>query len=146
MSEPVEEGEHVADALVRLLPQDAIFALRFLGESRLRLLGHFQTFILAEFAKAGATPTTHPMLHAFAETHALGLRDFVVSGVEGSQQLSLEHVQRLMGDSGGLLRVDIWDELKSHIAHAEAQFQQQAGGLQSALDSYRAPSARSKDD
>ena len=133
-----EEG-HVADALVGLLPRDAIFALRFLSESRLRLLEHFQTFIMQEFAKLGATPQTHPMLNAFSETHALALRDFVVSGVEGAHQFALERIEALMGDSGGLLRVDIWDQLKSHISYAEAQFHQQAGGLQAELEGYRAP-------
>ena len=132
------EGDDVASTLVRLLPRDAIFALRLLGESRLRLLEHFQGFILSEFAKAGATPQTHPMLHAFAETHALALRDFVASGVEGAHQLALEHVERLMGDVEGLLRVDIWDQLKSHIADAEAQFRRQLGGLKVELEGYRA--------
>ena len=140
MSEP-EEAAHVADALVALMPRDAIFALRFLGESRLRLLEHFHNFILAEFAKLGATPQTHPMLHAFAETHALALRDFVLSGVEGAHQLALERFERLLGEAGELLRVDVWDQLKSHIGDAEAQFQRQVGGLQAQLESYRAPDA-----
>jgi len=140
MSEP-EEAAHVADALVALMPRDAIFALRFLGESRLRLLEHFHDFILAEFAKLGATPQTHPMLHAFAETHALALRDFVLSGVEGAHQLALERFERLLGDAGELLRVDVWDQLKSHIGDAEAQFRRQASALEAQLESYRAPRA-----
>ena len=131
--------DHVADALVELLPRDAIFALRFLGESRVRLLEHFQAFIMGEFSKLGATAESHPMLHAFSETHALALRDFVVSGVEGAHQFALEHMERLMGDSGGLLRVDIWDQLKSHIGDAETQFQRQLEGLQKELEAYRAP-------
>lgn len=135
------QGGDVAGALVGLLPRDAVFALRLLGESRLRLLEHFQRFILAELGASGATPQSHPMLPAFAETHALALRDFVVSGVEGAHQLALERVERLMGDSGGLLRVDIWDQLKSHIADAEAQFRGQIGGLQRELEAYRAPGA-----
>ena len=137
-------GDGVAAALVELMPRDAIFALRFLGESRLRLLEHFQAFILSEFAKAGATPETHPMLHAFAETHALALRDFVVSGVEGSHQIALEHMERLMGDSGGLLRVDIWDQLQSHICDAESHFQREVDGLQSDLEAYRATRPRAE--
>lgn len=136
--EGARDGDaHVANALVELLPRDAIFALRFLGESRVRLLEHFQTFIMAEFAKAGATTQTHPLLHAFSETHALTLRDFVVSGVEVTHQFSLEHIERLTGDVGGLLRVDIWDQLKSHIADAEAQFHRQVDGMRSSLEAYR---------
>ena len=137
-----ENGEHVANALVQMLPRDAIFSLRFLGESRVRLLEHFQAFIVGEFAKIGATPETHPMLGAFAETHAIALRDFVVSGVEFAHQFGLEHMERLMGDSSGLLRVDIWDHLKSHIGDAQAQFQRQLGGLASELEAYRAPTGR----
>ena len=137
-----QAGPHVADALVELLPRDAIFTLRFLGESRLRLLEYFQAFVLDRLEKVGATPQTHPLLHAFCENHALRLRDFVVSGVEVTHQFSLEHIERLTGDSEGLLRVDIWDQLKSHIADAEAQFQRQLGGLQNDLEAYRAPGAK----
>lgn len=137
-----EAGADVANALVEILPRDAIFALRFLGESRVRLLEHFQAFIVGEFAKIGATPETHPMLHAFAETHAMALRDFVVSGVEFAHQFALEHIERLIGDSGGLLRVDIWDHLKSHIGDAQVQFQRQLSNLQSELEAYRAPPGR----
>lgn len=141
-----QASDGVAAALVDLMPRDAIFALRLLGESRLRLLEHFQAFILAEFAKAGATPQTHPMLHAFSETHALALRDFVLSGVEGAHQISLEHMERLMGDAGGLLRVDIWDQLQSHIGDAEALFQRQVDGLQADLETYRAPRSQAERD
>jgi hypothetical protein len=76
----------VADALFQLLPRDAVFSLRLLGESRSRLLQHFHARILEELAKFETTPQTHPMLSAFAETHALTLRDFVVSGVEIAHQ------------------------------------------------------------
>jgi hypothetical protein len=132
------DAEHVADALVEMLPRDAIFGLRFLGESRVKLLEHFQNFIMAELAKAGATSETHPMLGAFAETHALALRDFVVSGVEVTHQFSFPHIERLSGDTSGLLRVDIWDQLKSHIGDAETQFKRQVDGLQAQLETYRA--------
>jgi len=138
-----ERGDQVANALVEMLPRDAIFSLRFLGESRVRLLEHFQAFIVGEFAKVGATLETHPMLHAFAETHAVALRDFVISGVELAHQFALEHMERLMGDSEGLLRVDIWDHLKSHIGDAQAQFQRQLGGLQAQLEAHRAPERQS---
>ncbi len=131
----------VADALFELMPRDAVFVLRLLGESRSRLLQHFHALILAEFAKLGATPETHPMLSAFAETHALALRDFVVSGVEIAHQFRIEEIERLTGDSGGLLRVDVWDRLKSHIAAAESQFQRQVVGMREQIDAYRAPAS-----
>ncbi len=129
----------VADALFELMPRDAVFVLRLLGESRSRLFQHFHALILAEFVKLGATPETHPMLSAFAETHALALRDFVVSGVEIAHQFRVEDIERLTGDNGGVLRVDVWDRLKSHIAAAEAQFQRQVLGMREEIDAYRVP-------
>ena len=132
----------VADALIELMPRDAVFALRLLGESRSLLLEHFQALILSEFEKLGATPETHPMLGAFAETHALALRDFVVSGVEIGHQFRIEDIERLTGDASGLLRVDVWDRLRSHIADAEAQFRRQAAGMREEIEAYRAPASR----
>ena len=131
----------VADALIELMPRDAVFSLRLLGESRSRLLEHFHALILAELAKLGATPDTHPMLSAFAETHALRLRDFVVSGVEIAHQFRIEEIERLTGDASGLLRVDVWDRLKSHIVDAETQFQRQVLGMREEIEAYRAPAS-----
>jgi hypothetical protein len=79
------------------------------------------------------------MLGAFAETHALRLRDFVVSGVEIAHQFRIEEIERLTGDSSGLLRVDVWDRLRSHIADAESQFQRQLIGMRDEIEAYRAP-------
>lgn len=131
----------VADALIELMPRDAVFALQLLGESRSRLLEHFHALILAELAKLGATPETHPMIGAFAETHALRLRDFVVSGVEIAHQFRVEEIERLTGDASGLLRVDVWDRLKSHIADAESRFQRQLLGMRDDIEAYRVPAA-----
>ncbi len=138
------DNGHVADALFELMPRDAVFALRLLGESRSRLLEHFHALILAELAKLGATPETHPMISAFAETHALTLRDFVVSGVEIAHQFGIEEMERLTGNSTGLLRVDVWDRLKSHIAIAESQFQRQLLGMREQIEGYRAPASPSR--
>jgi len=136
----------VADALIELMPRDAVFALRILGESRSRLLEHFHARILAELAKLGATPETHPMLGAFAETHALTLRDFVVSGVEIAHQFRIEEIERLTGDESGLLRVDVWDRLKSHITDAESQLQRQLLAMRDQIETYRAPPAGTTDE
>ncbi len=132
----------VADALIELMPRDAVFALRLLGESRNLLLEHFHAMILAELAKLGATRETHPMLGAFAETHALKLRDFVVSGVEIGHQFRIEDIERLTGDASGLLRVDVWDRLRSHIADGESQFRRQLVGMRDEIEAYRAPDSR----
>ena len=92
------------------------------------------------------------MLSAFAETHALALRDFVVSGVEIAHQFRIEEIERLTGDSGGLLRVDVWDRLKSHIAAAESQFQRQVArdarsrSMRTALPRSDVEAARAKRD
>jgi hypothetical protein len=131
----------VADVLFELMPRDAVFALRLLGESRSRLLEHFHALILLELAKLGATPETHPMLAMFAETHALTLRDFVVSGVEIAHQFRIEEIERLTGDSAGVLRVDVWDRLKSYIADAESQFMRQLVGMREQIEAYRVPAA-----
>lgn len=135
------DPQDVAADLVRLLPRDAVFALRFIGESQHRLQQHFQGFIAAELERHGVTPDTHPMIHGFIETHALMLRDFVFSGVALSHQVRLPEMERLMGDATSVLSVDIWDQIRSHIETAERQFRSQASGLPVQLEGYRLPRA-----
>lgn len=125
--------------LVRLMPRDAVFVLRFLGESQLRVQRHFQDFIAAELARNGITPDTHPMIHGFIETHALTLRDFVFAGVGMAHQVRLAEMERLLGDTTSVLSVDVWDALRSHIETAESQFRAQADALPGQLETYRAP-------
>jgi hypothetical protein len=79
------------------------------------------------------------MLSAFAETHALTLRDFVVSGVDIAHQFRIAEIERLTGDKSGLLRVDVWDQIKAHVAMAETQLQRQLTGMREQLEAYRAP-------
>lgn len=123
--------------LVRMMPRDAVFVLRFLGESQLRLQRHFQDFIAAELARSGVTPETHPMVHGFIEAHALTLRDFVFAGVGMTHQVRLPEMERLTGDTTSLLSVDVWDELRSHIELAEARFRAEAPALPAQLAHYR---------
>lgn len=137
--EPDDPAIDVAADLVRLMPRDAVFVLRFLGESQLRLLRHFQDFIAAELAREGVTGDSHPMIHGFIETHALALRDFVFNGVGMAHQLRLPEVERLTGDATSVLSVDVWDQLRSHIETAEAQFRKQVPGLPDQLEGYRPP-------
>lgn len=131
--------EDVTAALVRLMPRDAVFALRLLGESPHLLQRHFQDFIAAELGAQGVTPDTHPMIHGFVETHALMMRDFVLAGVSMVHQFRLAEVERLLGDTTSVLRVDIWDQLRSHIETAEAQFRSQAPALPAQLGDYVIP-------
>ncbi|MDQ6435860.1 hypothetical protein RB623_17525 [Mesorhizobium sp. LHD-90] len=131
------QADDVGEDLVRLMPRDLVFVMRFMGESQQRLQSHFQTFIQAELEAAGVTSETHPMIHLFIESHAILLRDFVFSGVSLSHQFRIEEIERLTGDP--MIRVDIWDQLKSHIDTAEKQFRLQAGGLPPLLTAFEGP-------
>jgi hypothetical protein len=41
-----------------------------------------------------------------------------------------------------MIRVDIWDQLKSHIETAEKQFQTQVGGLPVLLSAFEKPAEK----
>ncbi len=144
MAEPSDPGrmpapEEVASDLARFMPRDAVYTLRFLGESQHRLQKHFHAVIAGELAKLGVTIETHPMINGFIETHALLLRDFVFAGVAMTHQLRLGEIERLLGDATSVLSVDIWDDLRGHIETAERQFRAQAGALPEQLAGYRVP-------
>ena len=134
-----ENDNDVTSDLVRLMPRDLVFSMRFLGESQNLMQRHFQTFMEAEMAAAGMTQETHPMIHAFIERHALLMRDFVFSGVALTRQFRIEEIERLIGDTTSLLRVDSWDQLKGHIAMAERQFRAQVPSLPQLLSGWAAP-------
>jgi len=130
-----EQGDAITADLVRLMQRDLVFALRFMGESQYRLQSHFQDFILAELFATGVTQASHPLINAFAERHAMLLRDFVFSGVSLSHQIRLEEFEHLTGDT--MLRVDIWDQLRSHIETAEEQFRTQLPVLPTILEAWK---------
>ncbi|MDK1389433.1 hypothetical protein QN224_29005 [Sinorhizobium sp. 8-89] len=113
--------------------------MRFLGESQYLLQRHFQTFMEAEMAASGLTRETHPMIQSFIDTHAVLLRDFVFSGVSLSHQFPLEEIERLLGDGAELMRVDIWDQFRSHIEAAERQFRAQLPSLPAQLSAWEKP-------
>lgn len=140
-----DRDQDVTTDLVRLMPRDLIFTMRFLGESQHRLQRHFQDFIVAEMTSAGMTPQAHPMIHAFIERHAIMLRDFVSSGVSLSRQFHVDDIERLIGDTTSLLRVDIWDDLKSHIEAAEQQFRSQVPGLPQLLSAWETPTPKASE-
>ncbi|TIP89008.1 MAG: hypothetical protein E5X63_04600 [Mesorhizobium sp.] len=134
------QADGVTGDLVRLMPRDLVFVMRFMGESQHRLQSHFQDFIRAELAAGGVTTETHPMIHLFIENHAILLRDFVFSGVSLSRQFRVDEIEHLTGDTTSMIRVDIWDQLlKSHIETAEKQFQSQAGTLPKLLSAFEKP-------
>ncbi|CAM5769741.1 hypothetical protein LMIY3S_02939 [Labrys miyagiensis] len=131
----------VSTELLGLMSRDLIFSMKFLGESQFRLQRHFQDFMIAELAAKGVTQDTHPLIHVFVERHAILLRDFVFSGVALSRQFRIEDVERLIGDSSSLLRVDIWDQLRSHVQMAERQFMAQLPNLPAMLAGLEDPSS-----
>ncbi len=139
---PRRGGSDVESDLVRLMPRDLVFSMHFLGESQHLLQKHFHGFMEAEMRAAGFTQETHPMIHAFIERHALIMRDFVFSGTALSRQFHIDEIERLLGDSSGLLRVDIWDQLRSHIEMAEKQFRAQIPGLPALLAGWETPLPR----
>lgn len=136
---PAARGGDVTQDLVALMPRDLVFSMRFLGESQLRLQRHFHDFMIAEMADAGITQETHPTIHAFVERHAILLRDFVFSGVSLSRQFRIREIEQLIGDATALLRVDIWDQLRSHVDMAERQFLAQLPQLPRLLEEWEAP-------
>lgn len=132
----------VTTQLAGLMQRDLVFVMRFIGESQHLMQSHFQRFILDELAMTGVTPETHPMIHAFAEKHALMLRDFVFSGVSLSRQFRVEEMEQLTGDT--LIRVDIWDQLRSYVGMAENQFRSQLPELPVVLDAWKSPEGRER--
>lgn len=131
----------VSTELLGLLSRDLIFSMKFLGESQLRLQRYFHDFMIGALTAEGVTQDTHPLIHVFVERHAILLRDFVFSGVALSRQFRIEDIERLTGDTSGVLRVDIWDQLRSHVQMAEDQFRAQLPTLPELLDGLRDPSA-----
>ena len=125
---PAPDGAQVAEEIVRRAPQDLVFVMRFLGESQHRLMRHFQEFIRDEAARRGATAEEYPLLAHFVDAHAAELRDFVFNGVALSRHFRVGEIEFLTRDSEAMLRVDIWDSLKSHIETAERRFLAQATG------------------
>jgi len=62
-------------------------------------------------------------------------------GVTITRQFRVDEIERLTGDTTSMIRVDIWDQLKSHIETAEKQFQSQAGTLPKLLSAFEKPTA-----
>lgn len=115
-------SRNTAEAMVARAPQDLVFTMRFLGQSQEILHNHFRSFLQARLAAAGVTPETHPLLSYFIDSHAVELRDFVVTGVALALPFRLGEIEVLTGDVETLMRVDIWDAIASHIDMAEARF------------------------
>jgi len=130
----VPSAADAAQAITRRVPQDVVFAMRFLGESQLLLQDHFRAFIAAELERHAVTRDTHPLLQYFIDSHAMELRDFVFAGVGLSHQFRLHDFERLARDPATIMQMDIWDTLVSHIETAERRFLDEVADLPRLLD------------
>lgn len=137
--EPGRRAQEAATDLIGLMPRDVVFAIKFLGESQLRLLEHFRAYMEEELTAAGMSEEVNPLFRAFVERHAILMRDFVFSGVSLQVQFRLDDMERLLGDRTSILRVDLWDQLKDHIETAERHFRSQLPGLMAQLSGRDAP-------
>lgn len=138
MSDPLSnkpaDSRYTAEKIVARAPEDLVFSMRFLGQSQEVLHNHFRSFLEARLADAGITPETHPMVNYFIDSHALELREFVVTGVALARQFRLGEIETLTGDVETQMRVDIWDALSTHIEMAEARFAGDLGQIIRMLD------------
>lgn len=122
-------ADAVASEIVARADRDLAFVPRLTGESRHLLVRHFSRFIERQLARCDMDYDTHPLLRIFVETHARELSDFVIGGLGLNHQLGLQTLERMAGDPLHLLRADIWDTLRDHVASAENHFVSDVGGL-----------------
>jgi hypothetical protein len=139
-SDPADRQEGRQDAASALASEilsradrDLAFVIRLVGESQYLLVRHFQAFIEDELAQRGVVYGDHPLLRPFIETHARELAEFVLNGVGLEHQFGLQAIETLAGDPLRLLRVDLWDSLRSHVEDAQRRFVSGIGGLQRIL-------------
>lgn len=116
----------LAGEIVNRADKDIVFAMKFLGESQIRVNNYFQKFIEHELAKRGVNRDNHALLQAFIDAHAAELREFVFTGVSLSRQFRMHEFEELLGDRTNVFRTDIWDTLSSYIKTAEDNFRAQA--------------------
>ena len=123
----------LASQILEHADRDVTFVVHLVGESQNLLVRHFVVFIEIELAKRDIGYGAHPLLRAFIETHARELTDFVLQGVGLRHQFGLQALETMAGDPARLLRVDLWDSLRSHINDAQLHFASGVGGLQRLL-------------
>jgi hypothetical protein len=130
--EPIAVAALASQILARA-DSDVTFIVHPIGESQNLLVRHFIVFIETELAKRGISYGAHPLLRPFIETHARELTDFVLQGIGLRHQFGLQALERMGGDPGRLLRVDLWDSLRSHINDAQRHLVSDVGGLKQIL-------------
>lgn len=143
-SSAYEAAAAAAEELVRRAPQDIVFQMAVIGETREILRRFFEKQIEAEIERRGGS-MADALARPFVDEHAARLRDFVLTGVSLSRQFRLEDIEALLGDRTMLTRVDLWDSFTSHIETALSNFQAEAGKVSemlASLESARAEAQR----
>jgi hypothetical protein len=130
--EPVAAATLASHILARA-DRDVTFMVHLVGESQDLLFRHFIVFIETELAKCDVSYGAHPLMRPFIATHARELTDFVLHGIGLRHQFGLQTLETMAGDPARLLRVDLWDSLRSHIDEAQQHFASDVDGLQRIL-------------
>ena len=135
---PLLSAADVASRIIEHADRDVAFIVRLVGDSLHLIVEHFHVFIERELASNGVGYGDHPLLRPFIETHARELAEFVVTGIGLAHRFTLQEFEKTRGDPLRLLRVDLWDNLRSHIEHGERQFVTGPHGLKAILEEVKA--------
>jgi hypothetical protein len=131
--DPATPGAELAEEIIAQAPRDLMFVMQFVGEAQYKVLKHFQDLVIRELEARGIRREDNALLQIFIDKHATEMRDFVFSGVALSRPFRIEEIERLMGDTTNVIRLDIWDALRNHIDTVESQFVAQADDLPNQL-------------
>ena len=119
----------LAREIVERAPRDIIFTMQFLGEAQYKVLHYFQQLVIRELEARGIRREDNALLQIFIDSHATEMRDFVFAGVALARPFRIEEIERLLGDTTSVIRVDIWDALRNHIDTVESKFLAEADDL-----------------
>jgi hypothetical protein len=131
-------GAELAETILALAPRDLVFVMQFMGEAQYKVLSYFQNLVIRELEAHDIRREDHALLQIFIDKHATEMRDFVFSGVALSRPFQIDEIERLLGDTTNVLRLDIWDALRSHIEMVETRFVAQAESLPEQLAAIQA--------
>lgn len=148
--QPHPQAASAADVASRILAaadRDVTFVLKIIGESQETLLEHFRSFIEDALNACGVGYGDHPLLRPFVETHARELAEFVHNGIALRHRFGLAGFEAVGVTPRDLLRMDLWDDLRSLVEDAEAHFAGAPQGLSAILAEVTAfQEAQRKDD
>lgn len=130
---PTAPAAAVASRIVTVADRDMTFVLRIIGESQQTLLEHFLTFIEDALNACGVGYGDHPLLRPFVETQAREMAEFVHNGLALRHRFGLAGLKTAGGSPPDLLRMDLWDDLRSLVEDAEAHFAGAPQGLAAIL-------------